>query len=287
MVASRIGLLPLRVSSMAILEYNGRTFTRLCAAYGVAKTDINHSFALQYLTAASAAIGESFTVTDNCICKFGRDTVKMVDKKMVKGQSASKSNCPDTVFNEQCFYFPNKNGSCLRIFSSDSKSLTLTGALFEQWIVSHDGPNHFVSATQAHKYVPVGKSITHIPLKFKQARSFSCGTPLPNLLRYKQRNIDFLFHCGQVVSVSKWNALLGQEATSLKEIHCDENHVGEDDGDYNEEGLSIDNAAVMLDSPQKDSVPINDGFWLGMQVWRKLLEWSNIWRLTSLMRAIL
>jgi hypothetical protein len=86
MVTSPIALLPLWVSSMASIEYNGRTFTRLCAAYGFAKTDINHPCALKYLSACSAAIGESLSVTENSICKFGRDTVKVVEKKMVKGQ---------------------------------------------------------------------------------------------------------------------------------------------------------------------------------------------------------
>lgn len=260
MVASPIGLLPLWVSSMASLEYNGRTFTKLCAAYGVAKTDINVSFARKYLTAASSAIGESFSVTENCICKFARDTVKMIDKKMVKGQSASKSNFSDTVFNEQCFYFPDKNGSCLRIFMSDGKSSTLTGALFERWIVSHDCPNHFVSTTQVHKYVPVGKSITHIPLKFELARSLSRGNPLPNLSRYKQRNIDYLFLRSPVVSVSKWNVLRGQGATSLKEIDCDANNVGEDDGGNEDEGIAKEDAAEMSDSPRNNLVPIDDGF---------------------------
>jgi hypothetical protein len=47
---------------MASIEYNGRAFTRLCAAYSVAKTDINLSFALKFLTSASAAIGESLLV---------------------------------------------------------------------------------------------------------------------------------------------------------------------------------------------------------------------------------
>jgi hypothetical protein len=72
MVASPIGLLPLWVSSMASIEYNGRTFTRLCADYGFAKTDINHPCALKYLSACSAALGESLPVMENSICKFGR-----------------------------------------------------------------------------------------------------------------------------------------------------------------------------------------------------------------------
>ncbi len=83
MVASPIRLIPLWVASMASIEYKGHTLTRLCAAYGVAKTDINLSFALKFLTSASAAIGESLSVTENCICKFGRVTVKTVDKNYV------------------------------------------------------------------------------------------------------------------------------------------------------------------------------------------------------------
>jgi hypothetical protein len=118
MFASPIGLLPLWVAFMARIEYNSCTFTILCAAYGVAKADINDSFlALKFLTSASAAIGESLLVTNNCICKFGRDTVKMVDKKMAKGQSTSKSDFSDTVVSEQSFYFPDKSGSPVYSFS--------------------------------------------------------------------------------------------------------------------------------------------------------------------------
>jgi hypothetical protein len=98
MVAAHIALLPLWVSSMASIEYNGRTFTRLCAACGFAKTDINHPCALKYLSACSATIGKSLSVTENSICKYGQDTVKMVEKKMVKGQSAVKSNFRHSFF---------------------------------------------------------------------------------------------------------------------------------------------------------------------------------------------
>jgi hypothetical protein len=128
MVASPIGLLPLWVSSMASIEYNGCTFTRLCATYGFVKTDINHPCALKYLSACSAAIGESLLVTENSICKFGWDTVKMVEKKMVKGQSAVKSNFSDTVFLEQSFYFPDLTGSSLSIYTPGGDNLTLTAS---------------------------------------------------------------------------------------------------------------------------------------------------------------
>jgi hypothetical protein len=69
---------------MASIEYNGRTFTRLCATYSVAKTDINLSFAPKFLTSASAAIAESLSVTENCICKFGRDTVKWSTRRWLR-----------------------------------------------------------------------------------------------------------------------------------------------------------------------------------------------------------
>jgi hypothetical protein len=129
MVASPIDLLTLWVASMASIEYNGRTTTRLCAAYGVAKTDINLSFALKFPTSASVAIDESLLVTENCICKFGRDTVKMVDKKMAKGQSTSKSNFLDTVVSEQSFYFPDKSGSCSHIFTPGGEISIISGSL--------------------------------------------------------------------------------------------------------------------------------------------------------------
>jgi hypothetical protein len=50
MVASPISLLPLWISSTVSIEHNGRTYTRLCAASGLAKTYINLSFALQFFT---------------------------------------------------------------------------------------------------------------------------------------------------------------------------------------------------------------------------------------------
>jgi hypothetical protein len=96
---------------MASFENNGHTFTRVCATYGVAKTDVNLSFSLKFLTIASTAIGKALLVTENCICKFSQDTVEMVDKKMVNGRSATESNSSDTISSEQCFYFPDKNGS--------------------------------------------------------------------------------------------------------------------------------------------------------------------------------
>jgi hypothetical protein len=280
MVASPTSLLPLWVSSMTSIEYNGRTFTRLCAAYGVAKTDFNLSYALRYLNSATAAIGESLSVTENSICKFGRDTVKMVDKKMVKGQSASKSNFSDTVFSEQCFYFPDPLGSSLRIFTPGGETSTITGALRKRWIVSHDCSNHFSSTSDLHEYVPVGKSITDIPLKFELARSYPCDNPIPTLARYPERNPDFLFELSQVVSVSKWNALLGKEATHLKEMHFDANNE-EDESADDEDGFAIVDVADMTESPGMNSVPIDDGFswgydgvsWKEFGTYRRRFSW--------------
>jgi hypothetical protein len=167
------------------------------------KTDINHPCALKYLSACSAAIGESLPVTENSICKFGRDTVKVVEKKMVKGQSAVKSNFSDTVFLEQSFYSPDLAGSSLSIYTPGGDSSTLTGALFKRWIVSHDCPAHFENTTELHQYVPVGKFITDIPLKLELARLLPSVNPQATLDRYSQRNADFLFQRSPVVSVSK------------------------------------------------------------------------------------
>jgi hypothetical protein len=139
---------------------------------------------------------------------------------MVKGQSAVKSNFSDTVFLEQSFYFPDLAGSILSIYASGGDSSTLTGALFKWWIVSHNCPAHFENTTELHQYVPVGKFITDIPLKFKLARSLPSVNP--------QRNTDFLFQRRLVVSVSEWNALLGKEATSSKELHFDANKEEDD-----------------------------------------------------------
>jgi hypothetical protein len=234
------------------------TFTRLCAAYGFAKTDINLPYALKYLSACSAAIGESLSVTENSICKFGRNTVKMVEKKMAKGQSAAQSNFSDTVFLEQSFYFPDSAGSSLSIYTPGGDSLTLTGALFKRWIVSHDCPAHFENTTELHQYVLVGKFITDIPLKFELARSLPSINPQPTLDRYSQRNTDFLFQRSPVVSVSKWNALLGKEATSLKQSNSDANNE-EDDSPNDEDGIAMADVVDMMEFPGSDLVPIEDG----------------------------
>jgi hypothetical protein len=268
LVASPIGLLPFWVSSMASIEYNGCTFTRLCAAYGFAKSDINHPCALKYLSACSAAIGESLSVTENNICKFGPDTVKMVGKKMVKGQSAVKSNFLDTVFLEQCFYFPDLADSSLSIYTPGGDSSTLTGALFKRWIVSHDCLAHFENTAELHQYVPVGKFITGIPLKFELARSLPSVNPQPTLDRYSQRNTDFLFQCSPVVSVSKWNALLGKDATSSKESHFDANNE-EDDSTNDEESIAMADVVDTTEFPGSDLVTsIEDGL-AGVSVLRQ------------------
>jgi hypothetical protein len=79
--------------------------------------------------------------------------------------------------------------------------MTLTGALLKRWIVSHDCPVHFENTTELHQYVPVGKFITDILLKFELARSLPSVNPQPTLDRYSQRNTDFLFPRSPVVSV--------------------------------------------------------------------------------------
>jgi hypothetical protein len=172
----------------------------------------------------------------------------MVDKKMVKGQLASKSNFSDTVFSEQWFYFPSMSSSSLHIFTPNGESSTITGALCKRWIVSHDCPNYFVSTLEVHKYVPVGKSITDIPLKFELARSYPCANPIPTLARYTQCNTVFLFQ----------NALLGKEATHLKEMHSDANNEEEESAE-DEDDFAIVDVADMTESPGNKFVPIDNG----------------------------
>jgi hypothetical protein len=111
----------------------------------------------------------------------------MVEKKMVKGQSAVKSNFSDAVFLEQSFdYLDLLAGSSLSIYTPGGDRLTLTGALFKRWIVSHDCPAHFENTTELHPYVPVSKFTTDIPLKFELARSLPSINPQPTLNRYSQ-----------------------------------------------------------------------------------------------------
>jgi hypothetical protein len=188
----------------------------------------------------------------------------MVGKKMVNGQSAVKSNFSDTVFLEQCFYFPDLAGSSLSIYTSGGDSSTLTGALFKRWIVSHDCPAHFENTTELHQYVPVGKFITDIPLKFELARSLPSVNPQPTLDRYSQRNT---FQCSPVVSVSKWNALLGKDATSSKELHFDANNE-EDDSADDEDGITMADVVDTTEFPGSALVPIEDGL-VGVSVLRQ------------------
>jgi hypothetical protein len=135
--------------------------------------------------------------------------------------------------------------------------LTLTGALFKWWIVSHDCPAHFKNTTELHQYVPVGKFITDIPLKSELARSLPSVNPQPTLDRYSQRNTDFLFQRSPVVSVSKWNALLGKEATSSKESHFNANNE-EDDSADDEDGIAMADVVDTTEFPGSDLVPIED-----------------------------
>jgi NADH dehydrogenase FAD-containing subunit len=67
-----------------------------------------------------------------------------------------------------------------------------------------------------------------------------------------------LFQHSQVVSVSKWNALLGKEATHLKEMHFYANNE-EDESADDEDIFAIVDVADMTESPGKNLVPIDDG----------------------------
>jgi hypothetical protein len=105
--------------------------------------------------------------------------------------------------------------------------LTISGSLFVGWTVSDNPPNHFGNTLELYKYVPVGKSVAYIPLKFELTCSRSLANPLPNIHYYNPPNTAFLIQCSQVGTVSKWNALLGKETTNQRETHVDNN--GEED----------------------------------------------------------
>jgi hypothetical protein len=57
-----------------------------------------------------------------------------------------------------------------------------------------------------------------------------------------------LFQRSQVVSVSKWNVLLGKETTPRKEMHLDTNDK-EDDSTDDDDGIAIVDVADMTESP--------------------------------------
>jgi hypothetical protein len=67
-----------------------------------------------------------------------------------------------------------------------------------------------------------------------------------------------LFQRSPVVSVSKWNALLEKEATSLKESHFNANNE-EDDSADNEDGIAMTDVVDTTEFPGSDLVPIVDG----------------------------
>jgi hypothetical protein len=67
-----------------------------------------------------------------------------------------------------------------------------------------------------------------------------------------------LFQRSPVVSVSKWNALLGKDATSSKELHFDANNE-EDDSADDEDGIAMADVVDTMEFPGSDLVPIEDG----------------------------
>ena len=62
-----------------------------------------------------------------------------------------------------------------------------------------------------------------------------------------------------MVSVSKWNTLLGKEATSSKESHFDANNE-EDNSADNADGIAMADVVDTAEFPGSDLVPIEDGF---------------------------
>jgi hypothetical protein len=61
-----------------------------------------------------------------------------------------------------------------------------------------------------------------------------------------------------VVSVSKWNALLGKDATSSKQSHFGANNE-EDDSADDEDGISMADVVDTTEFPGLDLVSIDDG----------------------------
>lgn len=100
--------------------------------------------------------------------------------------------------------------------------MIIFGSLCKWWTVS-DCPNCFMKFLEVYEFVPVRKNVTYIMLKFEFAYSPSPADPMPNIKYYNQRNTGFLFEHSQVVSVSKWNGLMGKEVTTQKEMHVDTN----------------------------------------------------------------
>jgi hypothetical protein len=84
---------------------------------------------------------------------------------------------------------------------------------------------------------------------------------IPNLpwIVTPNATLTFCFSAARwLVSVSKWNPLLGKEGTPWKESHFDANNE-EDDSAVNEDGIAMADVVDTTEFPGSDLVPIEDG----------------------------
>jgi hypothetical protein len=132
-----------------------------------------------------------------------------------------------------------------------------------------------VNTSDLHKSVLVGKSVTYTSLKFELTRSPLPANPLPKMNYYKPRNIDFFFQRSLVVSVSKWNALLGKESTNPKENHADTN--GDDNESLDDhDGIHTVYDARMTKSSGAGLHSHNDGSYVDMVLEQTLGEVQDL-----------
>ena len=242
MVAAPIGLVPLWLSSLAIVELNGRTFQRLSSAYGFNKSEANQPFAQKLLVATASLIGESAALVDNLLCKYGRDHFRTLKNTVVYQKAKKTSNFSDTVFLEQSFYVPNNLATCITIFCPNGTTTLLEGPLFKRWPLSNAVGGDIVSCEEIYKYVEVGKNITFLNPKFEFARLCLTDKSNRNQSSNLGRNPEYLFEKSYLVSDANWNSLHRKMVIDECDLESDEDeHSGGDDGDQEYGGLHSTN----------------------------------------------
>ncbi len=173
MTSAIFDVVPLWISSHAIIERNGTTFTRLCSASGILTSDVNLSFAQQMLVSLASSIGVSLSLAENVLHKYVAEHVHTADgNHYVVLNSPQTSDFSDKVFLTQAFYFPDNCGTELSILLPDGSVNVLTGPLFPRWPINdNDGLTIFVETEGLHEHLAVGKTITSLDGNFESARS--------------------------------------------------------------------------------------------------------------------
>lgn len=216
MVAAPLGLVPLWVASMATFETNGLSFISMCEAYGVAKSDINATYASKLLMAASKGLGVSLSVAENVFRKFGRDTLGKIGNVFLKGQSSKKSSFSDSVFLEQSFFKTNDQATKLTIISPKGVISTQNTPLFNRWIIDKARPDSFLLSQEIMEVLNLGNTITSLPSSFEFAGSPPGADRSITLAYYSGRNTAYLFERSPRLSPTIWTDIPANDDSDKK-----------------------------------------------------------------------